>query len=1015
MKKGSELFQKEFERLNPDQKKAVTTFDGPVLVVAGPGTGKTQVLSMRIAHILLHEEIKPQNILALTFTESGVVAMKERLISLIGTTGYYVTIKTFHSFCNDIILEFPEKFSYRTADFTNLTDIERFKIIRQCIDDLPLKHLRSFRNTYFFVSEIIRALQSLKKEGITPKDFEKIVEKYEQDVENDESLRNKKDGKKGLRFERERKKVEKNKELSLVYNAYQEKLKKLGRYDYEDMIMFVVDKIRTDEELKQILQERYHHFLIDEYQDTNGAQNFVVYQLAHFFNNPNLFVVGDDDQSIYRFQGASLENMLYMNDKFEGITTAVLKINYRSSQTVVDASMSVIENNEDRITNPLYGFQIDKSFTAFQKDPGDKLSLYEFSNGDVENYFIVTEIEKLIQEGVDLKEIAIMYRNNKDASDVMEMLNKKNIPWVMEGGFNILEDHEIQKIVEFLKIVADPDQGDIFFRILHHPVFDIPALDLMKFSRLCYNHKSTKKTMIEVALETEKLKKNRIKKVQEITNIAEKVLSFHKQQTNKPLVDIVEGVMKFFGLLDFYIQNDALRIMNRINSLFSFAKKENHRNHRITLQEFLDDLEMMEQERIALPEQSVEVLEEGVRLMTAHRSKGLEFDYVFITKCIDGKWGNNKKYAIISLPPNVLQEQELKAIEPNEDERRLFYVALTRAKKKLFISYAREYPVLDKKHCIPSQFIGEINQKLLLNEDSKIYEKQAPEIIALLFSETTPAYNTTKKQFFQGLIEKFRMNPVALNTYIDCPRRFLYEHLVRVPRMKNKLMQYGTAVHTALENFFRAFRSKDTLPSKEHLIEEYTQALEKEIMPEEDFNETLKEGQETLSAYYEYYQNQFEKPLYLERDYNRILLHLDEIPLSGKIDKIERIDRERNVTVIDYKTGRPRSENEIKGLTASSQGKKYYFYQLLFYKLLLELDKDLGLEATAGVIDFVYNQNKNFQKTTITFEIEEYESFKTLLKDIYRRIRNMEFDGTNEYPVCNECQYCQLFWKETLF
>lgn len=1023
MKITSAVFEQEFNKLNPDQQKAVTTLDGPVLVVAGPGTGKTQVLTMRIAYILLQEEIKPQNILALTFTESGVAAMKQRLIHLIGTTGYYVPIQTFHAFCNNVILEFPEKFSYRTSDFTNLTDIERYKIIRNIIDQLPLTHLRNFRETYFYVRAIVSTIQDLKKEGVAPDDFDRIVAAYEEQIRNDPTLLNKRDGSQGERYHKEMKKLEKNQELALVYHAYQRELSARGRYDYEDMIMFVVQKLKTDEELLRELQERYHHFLVDEYQDTNSAQNFVVYQLAHFFENPNLFVVGDDDQSIYRFQGASLENMLYLNDKFENITTVVLHTNYRSSQQIIDASTSVIEHNTDRITNPLYGFTVDKTFVAAKKAAGEPVSVAAFSSGDIENYFLVKKIQELLEQGVRPQDIAVIYRNNQDALDIINIFHRTQVPWVMEGGFNILRDNEVLKILELLRVIADPDQEDILFRVLHHEALGLLPLDVMKISRATYHHKRGNKNMLDLLLDEKKLKEAGIQEAGKLIAVAGKILAFQKEAKTTMVLGLTERILREFGILELYLTRNNLRTINRINSFFTFIKKESYLNHKLTLPELLADLSMMEQERIILPEQPVEILEDGVRLMTAHKSKGLEFEYVFLVKCIDGKWGNPRKSDPLTLPPNILSEQKYDQIPENEDERRLFYVALTRAKRKVFISYAHHYPLLDKTAAIPAAFIGEIDPALVQKEDTSVWEEKAQAALTALWQPATASPERETQEFLHSLVKNYRINPIAMNTYLTCPRLFQYDHLVRVPQTKSKLQQYGTAVHAALEMFFtelkKAIQKTRPVPTKEELLQWYREYLEKELLSDEDFQESRQEGERVLALYYDFYQDRFVVPLYVERDYNRIPLYFEGIPLAGKIDKIEAEavsgQSGQAARVVDYKTGRPRSLNEIKGLTKT--GDKGYFYQLQFYKLLIELDRDINRNVLSGMLDFVYPEKdgRDFRQTEVEFTGEEFEEFKKILKAVYQKIQDLEFPKTTNLRICEDCRYRKICWKDTLF
>jgi DNA helicase-2/ATP-dependent DNA helicase PcrA len=667
---------------------------------------------------------------------------------------------------------------------------------------------------------------------------------------------------------------------------------------------------------------------------------------------------------------------------------------------------------------------------VFNQVQDDNVSLCAFSNGDIENFYLASSIEKLMREGVPLRNIAVIYRNNNDATDIINLFTRKNIPWVMEGGFDVLRDNEISKIIEILQVINDPRQSDIFFRVLHHEAFNLPASDLMKLSRVLYNHKRGEKEMIDIALDKKKLKENDIVEIDKILEVATKFSLHHKESQTSILLDLIEKSLRNLGVLDHFLNHNDLITINRLNSLFNFIKKENYKNHKLRLHDFLADISLMEEEGISLPENSMEVLEEGVHLMTAHKSKGLEFEYVFIIKCIDGKWGNPRKHNVLSLPPNVLKTQKIEEIPVNEDERRLFYVALTRAKKKATVLYSHQYPFDNKAATIPSPFITEIDESYITKEDVSVYEKKAGEVLQILFAPDHKDINAESEELLKKIVKSYRINPVALNTYLSCPRLFMYDHLVRVPSTKGKLQQFGTMVHSALEDFFREFKKTGQAPSKEYLVETFIQAMERELMEDTDKAESLLEGKRILSSYYDFYEGKFIRPLYLERDYNRIPLYFDDIPLSGKVDKIESLTspetrrvegaltrRVNQVKVVDYKTGRPKTENDIKGLTASSRGEKDYFYQLLFYKLLIELDKDLEANAISGMLDFVFPEKdgKEFKQVEIEYKEEDYEAFKTILKDVYKKIQSLEFPKTTDLRKCEDCPYRKICWKDTLF
>lgn len=1029
----SEAFEREFARLNPEQKAAVTSFDGPVLVIAGPGTGKTQVLTLRIAYILLHEEIKPQNILALTFTESGVHAMRERLVSLIGPTAYYVRITTFHGFCNDLILEYPDKFNVHSREFTSLSDLEKFKLVRGLIDTLGLVHLHSFNETYFYVGSILSRIQDIKKEGVTPDGFDKLVADWAEQVENDLELRNKRTGEETEKLRKARKDVQKNKELAKLYRAYQKYLSDKGRYDYEDMIVMVLERLASDPEFLLEVQERFVHFLVDEYQDTNGAQNRIVHLLASHFENPNLFAVGDDDQSIYRFQGANLANMLLMREMFANVSSVVLRNNYRSTQTILDAAGSVIAHNAERITNPEYGFNVDKRFTAV-KPGGAKVMTYSFSNGAIEDFFLVEKIKELTNTSSShdsspttsslkpqaFSDIAIIYRNNRDALQVMNVLDKARVPYVLQGGFDVLSDPFITSCIDILHTVEAPfdaEREERLFTVLRQPWFGLSPLDLYKLYKLLSNHKATGKGLIDLVQDTKKLQAANIVEIDKIQTIVGQFLILHSQLSTLTVVDQVEGILRTLGVIEYLTDQGEFRRIHRLNSLYTFVKKQNFSDHGLRLGDLLGDLSVMREEGIAIPEEKIDAIESGVHLMTAHKSKGLEFAHVFIIGCIDGKWGNKRSREVIKLPPSIIPDYKRGEDHETEDERRLFYVALTRAKESVTITHSSEYPLQDKKNGIVSQFVTEIDPAYVQDGDPKPYEARATEALTLALASKETDRDEAEQEFLASLAKGYRLNAVALNTYLKCPRLFQYKHLIRIPEKKGKSATYGTAIHQALEDFFVTFKKTGKVPDKDFLLNAFRSSIDTLLASEEERKESLERGLSVLGFYYDHYRDTFAVPFDTERDYNVRPTTLDGIPLSGRIDKLDETGN-KVLRVIDYKTGKAKSANDVMGLTATSRGNRDYYNQLLFYKLLISLDRDLaGFTVHEGMLDFVSadNDGKGFQQTTIPLTDMELEDFKGIVRDVYAKIQDLQFPKTDDRRHCADCPYARVCWKDTLF
>ena len=349
--KDEKVFNELYAKLNKAQREAVDTIEGPVMVIAGPGTGKTQILTLRIANILRRTDTAPEQILALTFTEAGTSAMRTRLASVIGVRAYRVPIFTFHGFCNEIINRFPEYFP-QILGSRPASELDRITIMQKVLDDTKLEHLASFRSPYHYVKPALRTISLLKREAIDPSALRARLDAEEKDILSAFDYRHEKGahkGKvKGVYLEREMA-VAKNRELAILFDGYEAGLAREKLYDFDDMIVTLVRKLEENEELRLILQEEYQYLLADEHQDANGAQNKVLELLSSFHQSPNLFIVGDEKQAIYRFQGASLENFLYFHRRFPEAKLIALEENYRSTQAVLDVAHKLIPGEKVKL------------------------------------------------------------------------------------------------------------------------------------------------------------------------------------------------------------------------------------------------------------------------------------------------------------------------------------------------------------------------------------------------------------------------------------------------------------------------------------------------------------------------------------------------------------------------------------------------------------------------------------------------------------------------------------------
>ncbi len=1021
----------QIEKLNPGQRAAVEAIQGPVLVLAGPGTGKTQVLALRIANILRSTDAGPANILCLTFTESGVIAMRQRLLKMIGNDAYYIRIHTFHSFCNEIIMQFPEKFAF-TRDLVQMDDLTRIKIIREIFDGLDKEvkyQLKPFYSPYYYQATIISTIQTLKRESVTPEDLEKIAKENLEELEKNKTL-NKRTGKPTGAWTSSYNSALKNLEVADLYAQYQAILQERGLYDYEDMILFVINKMKEDDELLAYYQEKFLYILVDEYQDTNGAQNELLKLLGSFDPSPNIFAVGDDDQAIYRFQGANVENLLFFEKQFENVRTIPITINYRSSQLILDAATSLIKHNKARLVNLIHNISKDlKAGLAIPKRP---IQLYEFSSDDIENRFVIDKIKELQSHGASFSDIAIFYRKHSDAEDIAEALLKAGIPIRLAAGRNALDETIVQQFLNLLRVIefTDRNRDFLMFQVLFYDFFKFNRLDIFKITRFASDIKTP---IFDLLTDIEKLKEAKIEDVDKLHAFANKIIQWKADSSNIPILPFVEKVALESGYIEAMFKEQAnVEDINAVNSFYTYVKQLNRANRKLTLSEFLKDIILLEENRIKVVEKELNTNREGVNLMTAHKAKGLEYKYIFLIKFYDGNWGGRTNRDVIKLPKEVFKISEKELVEmtdadlESEDERRLTFVALTRAKEQLFISYAKLYPSgNDVKEVSPSQFISEIDSNFVERPETTRYESvDVAGFKTILSHRFIDPYTTSEADYLREVVSKMKLSATYLNSYIECPLKFKFDCLLKVPQVREKGAILGTSVHYVLEHFFKHLKAGE-MKDKPYMLTLLKSCLEREILSPEDYTEMFAEGSKILSDYFDQYKDEFITPVEVEFTINgrEVVFEpsdstIQPIPLKGKIDKMEWIDKNSNtVRLIDYKNKSPVSLNAIKGLTKGSNSS--IFRQLAFYKLLAECDKffrpAINLPkyiVDEGEIDFIKpNQRGIFKKERFSIADSDLEVLKSEIINVMTRIRNLEFNGSDEYPLCKKCKYCEIIKK----
>lgn len=1019
-------FLEEYERLNEKQRLAVNTIEGPVMVIAGPGTGKTQILASRIGKILLETDATPENILCLTYTDAGVVAMRKRLLQFIGPDAYKVNIYTFHAFCNDVIQENLSLFEKTSLD--PISELEKIQLFKELIDAFPKNHpLKRYRgDVYFEVNNLQSLFSTMKKEGWTPAFINQRIDEYVQSLPEREEFvyKTSRAGKwnKGDLKPAYHDALEKMGKLRAAvdeFDHFQQMMRKKNRYDFDDMINWVIKAFEENKNLLTSYQEKFQYILVDEYQDTSGTQNRLVELLISYWDKPNVFVVGDDDQSIYRFQGANVENMLdfagnYKND----LLTVVLTNNYRSTQPILDVSKTLINRNEERLVKKINGLSKDllsskKEISQLKHPP----HIREYETQRQEMIGIAKQVQDLVAQNVSPGRIGIIYKENKYGEELAQYFKLLNIPVYSKRHLNILELPLGKKIALLLKYLASehdiPYSGDeMLFEILHFDWFNIPSIEIAKLTmevadkRFSENKTSVRQLLTEKRNTPAKdLFSNGLHEGLKKASLA--IEELIADVPNVTLQTIFENIIRKAGVLKHIMQStDKHWQLQILTGLFDFVKEETHRNPYLDLQQLVNLIELMEKEDITLPLVQVSGSDKGINLMTAHGSKGLEFEYVLLVGCNSSFWEKKRKPGGgYKLPDTMFSSQPVASEE--EELRRLFYVALTRAEQHLYISYSKFKN--DGKELEPSMFIAEIQDEHKIKTERIIIDTEVlSEFAALSFGEAeAPEIDKIEEDFISRILDKFVMNVTALNNYLKCPLEFYFKNLIRIPSPKNEATEFGSAVHYALEKLFRKMQDekKDRFESKEEFVAnfEWYMHRHRESFTKEQFARRLEYGQEVLGNYYDKYINSFNKIVAIERNIRNVVIK--DVPLKGKLDKLEFDGK--SVNVVDYKTGDPdKAIPKTKGPSDKEPNGGDYWRQAVFYKILVDNYEQKDWKVISTEFDFIEpDKKKNYRKEKVVITPADITTVTQQITSTWEKIHNREF-----YIGCGkeDCHWCNF-------
>ncbi len=1034
--KNKAQFLEKYSALNEQQRQAVDTIEGPVMVIAGPGTGKTQILSARIAHILMQADVGPENILCLTFTDAGVLAMRKRLYSFMGSEAYKINLHTFHSFCNKVIQENMEYFNKGELDA--ISDLEKIDTIKEIIDELkkdnPLKRYKG--DVYYDLKNLEKLFSAIKREGWEMEWLKQEIIRYRDETIMEE-FHHKVKVKKGIYELTNDGKKEQTKQNNLLaaidcFDAYQKKLAQKKLYDFDDMITWVVKLFQEENDILLNYQEQYQYILVDEYQDTSGAQNKIVELLISYWQDesPNVFVVGDDDQSIYRFQGANLKNMMNIAHTYEAdIKHIVLTQNYRSVQPILDGAKGLIERNNQRLIHQFP--HLNKDFFAANKQLKDlniAPQINAFQNSFCESVYVAKKIQELIEGGAHPGKIAVLYRKHDQGTTLIHFFEKINIPYYVKKSINLVQDVFVGKILTLMRYFAAeadiPFSGEQYlFEILHYQFYTIPAFSIAKIvndinaSRAKTEEDKTLRGFLMVLKEKNKnlLFANNEEEA-ELLRVANMLEKMHQELHNRSFQHWFELLLNEAGVLQSaMLQPNKHDCLAKINCLFNVIKDATQRNPDLHLLQFLQTIDLMVDNDIGIPYIQSIGSEEGVSLLTAHGSKGLEFEHVFVIGVESNEWeskrNTNKGFVI----PHTILDQDSDA-DVLEELRRLFFVAVTRAEKYLYLSFAKHADTGKPQES--ALFLNEFKDALTLDINNiSISEDDKTEFAALraglivrpiLKNDVEAA---TEKDFVNKQLAKFVMNVSSLNSYLTCPLQFYYGSLIKVPMAKSEAASFGTTVHDALETYIATMMQQDkNYPSKEFLLQSFKKSLYKNraVFTTLQLERYKEHGDIILSKYYDKnFANKSAGDFYTtETQLTNIVI--EGVPVKGFIDKIQYWGND--IVITDYKTGDYKKGKDRGDFNLPSSPKKpdggNYWRQAVFYQLLVKNNPLKNWNLSHIEFDYVesYNSEKP-DKVVMSITAEDETIVKEQIKNVWERIQAHDFYTGCGKKDCNWCNF----------
>ncbi len=1001
--------------LNQRQKEAVETLQGSVMLLAGPGTGKTTTLIERIKN-MLNSGVMPSEILCLTFSEAASSEMKTRLVGAMensSLSSMSVCVSTYHSFCKDIIDRFPSKFEL-LDNVQVVDDITKQTIIKECIDEyhtaFGVEFLKDkWNNRYHYVGQIISAIDFIKRERVSREEYfdffqndpnwllhlDELKEEYKEREEKGKLVKTFLE-----KFDSFEKKLGKAKEFYEIYELYEKNLKQHNLIDFSDMLNLVLKTISFDNELLEEISKGFKYILVDEYQDTNSGQNELIFNIAKGAKTNNVFVVGDDDQIIYSFQGARCDNLKTFLKKYPDTKVICLNENNRSSQLVLDFAEDIIKNDGSRLSNDIEFklHNIDKKLIAKNENvikKQEKIHFSYYAQTMQENNKIIEKIENLINKGVSPKEIAILTKRNDLLIPFAKILKAKNIPYQLNRQKSVFEIPSFIISYFYLKCLDNTYIGaDKLFGLLVNEPFLIDEKDYFELLKL--NRFKGKNFFENIEENLDTVFKNS-KKIKEFYST---FINLKKQKSSKSLSNIVYDVVLKTGILEYFSNraDDKFENLAAIKRLLAEVYSYSSLHKTATLPDFINHLDTYLKQGIKMEIEKNPYSDDAVQLLTYHGSKGREFDYVFLPQLTAKLWEKARSPVELDIPVQKSQFLEDKNENKKAEQLKLLFVGITRSRYGLYLSFSNcddDMNVQAMSEYLASDMLNNpsICEKETFDMNLETYTDELK--LSLLYQNSDDIQNELKQR-----TDDIMVSASSLNEYLSCPKKYYYSNILDIPVYFDEVdnLSYGSAVHYTIEKMARMGKEKGQYPTLDETLEYFRERITSlEFSDEEKRAEYIKRGEEVFKEnYLKFIETPLENIIASELPME---LKEEGYTLKGFADRV--IKAGDKIYIYDFKTG---SAKKIKP-------DENYHNQLRFYKYLYEKINP-GAKVEDCALLYV---EKGFNYSNASLTDEDNIEIENKIRDFVQNVKALNFNPIPSKEACGYCPYimiCSLARKD---